>query len=114
MRTALRGVHMALTQGLESYVQKHLVRPLARLHPGQAADLDVQLCENSPAKGRPGVECRVTLRMPSGRALHVEERGHDLYRCISFARDRMGRLAKRELERRRRAPFLAEDLARQL
>jgi ribosomal subunit interface protein len=104
MHIVARGVHLKLTPGLRHYVDQHLVRPLARLNINPATGLDVQLCVSTAAKGGAGKECRVTLRMPHTRALHVAEHGYDLYRCIGDARDRIERLAKREMDKRRSPP----------
>jgi putative sigma-54 modulation protein len=115
MKSVVRGLHLPLTEGLESYATKHLARPLSRVVHSAAAELDVVLCETA---GPAQLECRVLLRIPHLKTLYLVERGNDLYRCISLARDRVERLAKREQERRRgparRPAFLAAARARTL
>jgi ribosomal subunit interface protein len=99
MKVLLRGVHLPLTDGLRAYVKKHLLDPLAHFYRHEAAEIDIQLKDRTGPHRGDGMECSVTIHMPWHATLHIRESGEDMYRCISFVRDRLERVAKRELER---------------
>lgn len=101
MKVIMRGVHLSLTEGIKAHVMEHLVAPLERFYNNEAAELDVHLVDNNGPKGGQDKECRVTAFMPGGSPIHVTEVTDDIYKSIDLARDRLERLAKRELEKMR-------------
>jgi ribosomal subunit interface protein len=101
MKVIVRGVHIDLTRGLKRYVFEHLVRPIERFYDSEAAEVDVHLCDTNGPKGGLDKECRVTVFMPRLPAIHITEASEDLYKCIDLARDRLERIAKKHLGKRR-------------
>ena len=77
------------------------VSQLERFYDNEAAELDVQLCDNNGPKGGEDKECRVTAFLPGSSPIHVTEVSDNLYKSVDLARDRLERLTKRELEKRR-------------
>jgi ribosome-associated translation inhibitor RaiA len=82
-------------------VQKHLVEPMERFYQDEAAELDIHLGDTNGPKGGVDKECRVTVRLPGLPALHVEEAAETIHQAIDAARDRLEKVMKRQLERRR-------------
>ena len=103
MKVMIKGVHLRVSKRLRAYCEAHLVEPLAHFHDDEAAELDIHLADdNGPKGGATDKECRVTLRMPGARAIHVVEATEDIYKSVSFARDRLERLMKRQLQKMRK------------
>ncbi len=102
MKVLVKGVHVKLTKGLKEYVQEHLVEPIEHFYQDEAAEIEVHLCDNNGPKGGEDRECRVTIRMPGSAAIHVTEMSDSLHKSIDLARDRISRVAKREIEKKRR------------
>lgn len=102
MKVILQGKQLQLTQGLKRYAEEHLVRQLARFVDDPAAELRVELGRVNASKGSAEKECHLTLRMAGSRALQVEETTPDAYASLDLAADRLVRVAKEELARRRR------------
>lgn len=101
MKVLLRGVHLTLSDRTKAYVEEHLVEPIRHFYEDEAAELDVGLIDNNGPKGGIDKECSVTLRMPGLQAIHITEAAETLFEAIDRARDRLVRVAKRTLERRR-------------
>ncbi|MBI3183368.1 MAG: HPF/RaiA family ribosome-associated protein [Myxococcales bacterium] len=113
MTVLLKGVHVRMTDTLRAYVEKHLVRPLLHFYRDPAAELEIHLVDNNGPKGGLDKECRATVRMPGSRTIHVTEASDDLYQAVCFARDRLERLEKRAISRRREpeeVPEAVEEL----
>lgn len=102
MKVILQGKQLQLTAGLKRYAEEHLVRQLARFVDDPAAELRVELGRVNASKGSAQKECHLTLRMPGSRALQVEETTPDAYASLDLAADRLVRVAKEELARKRR------------
>ena len=102
MKVLTRGVHLALTDDLKAYIDKHLVAPLERFVQNQeAAEIEVHLVDNNGPKGGVDKECRVTVRVPHFQAIHVEEAAETEYAAIDAVRDRLERATKRAFQKRR-------------
>lgn len=99
MKVNVRGVHLALSDGLKQHVQKHLVEPIERFYDSEAAELEVHLRDTNGPKGGRDKECSVTVRVPHGASIHVTEVSDDLYKSIDLVRDRVEKSAKRLVER---------------
>ena len=101
MRLILKGVHVDLSESLKGEVAAQLHAPLSLLQPSDAAQVEVHLVDNNGPKGGMDKECRVTVRMPRARAIHITEVSDNLYKSIRLCADRLDRVFKRELERQR-------------
>jgi ribosomal subunit interface protein len=101
MKVIVRGVHLRVSDNIRAHLDEHLVRPLERILRDEAVELEVHLADVNGPKGGNDKECRATLRLPGSPGLHVTEASEDLYKSIDFARDRLERAVKRELERKR-------------
>lgn len=100
MKVLLSGVHLSLSDRLRAHVEKHLVSALERFYDDPAAELDVQLVDSS-GRGGEDKECRITFFAPHSKPIHIVETTDDLFKSIDLARDRLERLVKRELEKKR-------------
>jgi putative sigma-54 modulation protein len=101
MKTILKGVHVELTRGLKEHVYGHLVEQISSFYDDEAAEMEVHLRDSNGPKGGEDQECNLTFRMPGGAGIHLSERTDNMYKSIAQARDRLERLVKRELEKRR-------------
>lgn len=102
MKVILQGKQLRLTAGIKQYAEEHLVRHLTRFVDDQAAELRVELGRVNPGKSGSQKECHLTLRMPGVKAIQVEETTPDAYASLDLAADRLVRVAKEQLARRRR------------
>lgn len=102
MTVILKGVHLRLSRRLREYIQKHLVAPMERFYKNPAAELEIHLVDTNGPKRGLDKECRATVRLPGSKAIHVTEIGDDVYDAVTFVRDRLERLVKRELSRKRK------------
>ena len=101
MRLSIHTHHLALPPDLGEFLQKHLTRPLVRLLDDPAAQLSVHLGDLRRKKGGIDRACRVSLRIPGARVLHVESTQDDIHASLQDAGERLRRLVKRELEKMR-------------
>lgn len=101
MKVLVSGVHLELTDRLKAYVEEHLATAITHFYDDEAAELDVHLVDNNGPKGGQDRECRVTAFLPGMATLHINETTDDIYKSIDFARDRLERIVKREVEKRR-------------
>lgn len=84
-----------------SYVAKHLLRPLRRLHDSSATQLTVHIEDTRPAKGGVDQACKITFRMPGARTLRVESVRDDLHAALLECSQRLRRLVQREIQKAR-------------
>jgi ribosomal subunit interface protein len=101
MKVLIKGVHLRVWQRLRAYLEDHLVQPLVHFHDDEATELEIHLVDANGEKGGTDKECRVTLRMPGAKTIHVVEATDDIYKSVSLARDRLERLMKRALAKMR-------------
>ena len=101
MRLIIHGHQLGTPRDAEAFIRKHLVRPITRLHDSPANELTVQLDDARPSRGGVDQACRVTLRIPGARALHVESVAQDLHAAILDASRRLRRLVEREVGKQR-------------
>jgi ribosomal subunit interface protein len=104
VKVILQGKQLRLTEGLKRYAEKHLVRQLSRFVDDPASELRVELGRVNASKGGAETECHLTLRLSGSRVLQVEETTADAYASLDLAAERLVRVAKEELARKRR-PF---------
>jgi ribosomal subunit interface protein len=101
MKVLIRGVHLALTESLREYVERHLVSHLERYIDDEATEVEIALVDINGPKGGVDQECRVTVRMPGFAAMHVTETSETIHHAVDAARDRLENTIKRTLEKRR-------------
>jgi ribosomal subunit interface protein len=101
MRVSIHAHHLAIPDDLPAYLEKHVTKPLARVFDDSAAELEVHLGDARPRRGGVDQECKLTFRIPGSRALRVESVAEDLHASLMDASDRLKRLVKRELEKKR-------------
>ncbi len=101
MKIHIQGKHMKVPDELKSYVAERLVAPLARFYDHSAAELRVEFGDTNGPKGGEDKECHLTLRMPGGNTLQIEETTRDAYASLDAASERLVRACKRELSRMR-------------
>lgn len=101
MRLVIHAHHLGLPPDLGPFLRMHVTRALVRLYDHPAAELAVHLGDLRRGKGGAARGCRVSYRMPGARTLHVESAEADVYAALLDAGERLRRLVKRELEKRR-------------
>jgi len=101
MKEIVKGVHVDLSRGLKEHIQAHLIAQIATFYDDEAAEIEIHLRDSNGPKGGEDQECSITFRMPGAASIHVEEATDDMYKSIDLARDRLERLIKRELQKRR-------------
>ena len=104
MKIILQGKQLRLTEGFKRYAEEHLVRQLSRFVDDPAAELRIELGRVNASKGGSEKEVHLTLRLSGSKTLQVEETTPDAYASLDLAADRLVRVAKEELARKRR-PF---------
>ena len=101
MKLIVKGVHLRVSASLRRFVASHLVEPLERFCDDSAASVEVHLVDTNGPKGGRDKECRVTVRLPGSRGLHLTEATDDVYKSVALARDRLERMSRKEVEKKR-------------
>jgi len=101
MRLVLHGHRLGVPRDAQAFLRKHLVRPISRLHDSPANELTVHFDDARPEKGGVDQVCRLTLRIPGARPLHVESVAEDLHAAVLDAARRLRRLVEREVGKQR-------------
>ncbi|HET7752639.1 MAG TPA: HPF/RaiA family ribosome-associated protein [Anaeromyxobacteraceae bacterium] len=101
MRLVIHGHRLGVPRDAQAFLRKHLVRPITRLHDSPADELTVQFDDARPRKGGVDQACRLTLRIPGARALHVESVAEDVHAALLDASRRLKRLVEREVGKQR-------------
>jgi putative sigma-54 modulation protein len=101
MKIHIQGKQLKVPEELKSYVAERLVAPLTRFYDNSAAELRVEFGDTNGPKGGEDKECHLTLHMPGGNTLQIEETTRDAYASLDAASERLVRACKRELSRMR-------------
>lgn len=101
MRVAIHSHHLTPPPDLSAFLDKHVVRPLARIYDDSSADLEVHLGDTRPARGGVDKSCGLTFRMAGTRSVRVEQVEDDLYKALLGAAERLRRVVKREVAKMR-------------
>ncbi len=101
MRLIVHAHRVEPPQGLPRFLEKHVMRPLARVFDDPAAELDVHLDDARSRRRGVDQECRMSFRMPGGRTVHVEAVEDDLFKALLDAGDRLRRHVRKQLSRMR-------------
>jgi putative sigma-54 modulation protein len=104
MQVRVRGVHVGVDEELRSFVVLHLERALERIFQQQAVEVDVHLVDTNVAKGGLDLAARLTLLVPGAPSIHVEEVSDDMHKAVVGACDRLGRAARRWVDKRHHHP----------
>jgi ribosomal subunit interface protein len=100
MKLIVQGKQMRVTQGLRRFAEEHVVRPLRRFYDNEAAELRIEVGRDNGNRGE-SKECHLTFHMPGARTIQIEESTPDVYACLELAADRLVRVAKKEVGKRR-------------
>lgn len=101
MRLVIHGHQRGVPRDAQAFLRKHLVRPITRLHDNPANELSVHFDDARPQRGGIDQTCRLTLRIPGARALHVESVAQDMHAALLDAARRLRRLVEREVGKQR-------------
>jgi ribosome-associated translation inhibitor RaiA len=101
MRLVIHAHQLGVPRDAQAFLRKHLVRPITRLHDSPADELTVHFDDARPKKGGVDQACRLTLRIPNARPLHVESVAEDLHAALLDAARRLRRLVEREVGNQR-------------
>ncbi len=102
MKVIVKGVHLKVSPRLREFVEAHLAEPIGTFYDSEAAELQVHLVDINGPKGGEDKECRVTVFMPGFSPIHVVEATDNIYKSVALVRERVERLAKKELGRLRK------------
>jgi ribosome-associated translation inhibitor RaiA len=101
MRLVIHGHQLGVPRDAQAFLRKHLVRPITRLHDSPADELTVHFDDARPSKGGVDQVCRLTLRIPGARPLHVESVAEDLHAALIDASRRLRTMVEREVGKQR-------------
>ncbi len=101
MNLVLHAHQLNAPRDVVSYVKKHVLSPLRRLHDSPAVELTVFVEDAKPGKGGVDQACKMTLRLPGARTLRVESVHDDLHASILDCGRRLKKLVEREVGKQR-------------
>lgn len=101
MKLVIHGHQLGVPRDAQTFLRKHLIRPISRLHDSPASELTVGFDDARPHKGGVDQRCRLTLRMPNARTLHVESVAEEIHAALLDAARRLRRLVEREVGKMR-------------
>jgi ribosome-associated translation inhibitor RaiA len=102
MKLLISGHQLGVPRDAQTFLRKHLLTPLRRLHDSPATELEVGFDDARPSKGGVDQHCRLTFRMPGARrSITVESTADDLHAAILDAGKRLKRLVEREVSKQR-------------
>ncbi|MFL5263756.1 MAG: HPF/RaiA family ribosome-associated protein [Anaeromyxobacteraceae bacterium] len=101
MKLQIHSQHIEAPRDVVSFVKKHVIAPLRRLHDSPASELVVYIEDTKPAKGGVDQACKMTFRMPGSRAMRVESVNVDLHASLLDCAQRLKRLVQRQVMKQR-------------
>jgi putative sigma-54 modulation protein len=107
MKLQIHSQHIEVPRDVTSYVRKHVIAPLRRLHDSPATELLVFIEDTTPHRGGVDQACKMTFHMPGTRAIRVESVKDDLHASLLDCAQRLKRLVQRQVMKQRtpsRAP----------
>lgn len=104
MKLLVHAQQQDLPPELPGFLDKHVLKPLARLFDASAAELEIHFRDASPPRGGPAQQCRLSFRMPGTRTIHVESLAENTLAALLDCSERLRRLVKREVEKMRSGP----------
>jgi putative sigma-54 modulation protein len=107
MKFAIHAHKLDAPRDVASFVRKHVLASLRRLHDSPASELVLYVEDAKPGKGGMDQVCKMTFRLPHARTLRVESVKDDLHAALLECAHRLKRLVQREVLKQRspsRAP----------
>lgn len=107
MKLVLHAHQLEAPRDVRSFLLKHVVTALRRLHDSPATQLTIYVEDAKPGRGGVDQACKMTLRLPGARTLRVESVNQDLHASLLDCGQRLKRLVQREVGKQRatsRAP----------
>jgi ribosome-associated translation inhibitor RaiA len=101
MKLQIHSQHIEAPRDVVSFIGKHVIPPLRRLHDSPASELVVFIEDTKPAKGGVDQACKMTFRMPGSRAMRVESVNDDLHASLLDCAQRLKRLVQRQVMKQR-------------
>jgi hypothetical protein len=101
MTLVLHAHQLSAPRDVLSYLAKHVIAPLRRLHDNPAVELTVFVEDAKPGKGGVDQACKMTMRIPGARTLRVESVNDDLHASILDCGRRLKKLVEREVGKQR-------------
>ncbi len=101
MKLVLHAHQLTAPRDVTTYLKKHVVAPLRRLHDSPATELTVFVEDATPGKGGVDQACKMTLRLPGAKTLRVESVNDDLHASLLDCGKRLKRLVEREVAKQR-------------
>jgi len=101
MKVSIHAHHLDTPRDIATFLAKHLVTPLKRLHDSPATELTVHVEDTTPGRGGIDQACKITFRMPNARTLRVEAVRDDLHAALLDCAQRLKRLVQREVGKQR-------------
>lgn len=95
MKVETKALGIEITDHLEQYCRRKIIRPLRRLYDRQGPHLEIELADTNGTKGGRDMRCRITYTMPHTRTLTVVEVTDDIYKSVDRAASRFKRLVKK-------------------
>lgn len=95
MKVETKALGIEITDHLEQYCRRKIIRPLRRLYDRQGPHLEIELADTNGTKGGRDMRCRITYTMPHTRTLTVVETAGDIYRAVDLAAQRFRRLVNK-------------------
>ncbi|MFO7156587.1 MAG: HPF/RaiA family ribosome-associated protein [Pseudomonadota bacterium] len=95
MKVETKALGIEITDHLEQYCRRKIIRPLRRLYDRQGPHLEIELADTNGTKGGRDMRCRITYTMPHTRTLTVVEVTDDIYKSVDRAAARFLRLVKK-------------------
>jgi len=116
MKVIVKARHMDLTPALKSHATAKLGDALKRIIDKPALKMEIELSDLGQHVHDGNKECRVTIQMPQGKSITICELHDDMYSAVNLAHDRMLKLVKRELGKKRdntKSQKMAQDRRRE-
>lgn len=95
MRTIVKGRHTILTDDLKAYVEAKIEHAASTWYDDPSVILEVELSDLFGPKGGNDKQCEVTMTLPRGNLLRIEEVSDGFLAAIDAAAERL----RRSLER---------------
>jgi len=100
MRLQVTGSNLELTESILEHVDRRFRFALDRLEP-EVSRVTVKLGDVNGPKGGVDKQCKVLIKLASGGNLVLRERAEDIYQSVSRASDRVKRLVRRRVDRKK-------------
>ncbi len=95
MRAIIKARHMELNDHLKEYVEEKIQRAAEKYFDNASTTLEVELSNLFGPKGGKDKQCEITMSLPRGNTIRIEEVSEDIYTAIDSAGDRLIRSLER-------------------